>query len=119
MKAFSKLSSNHSHTEGVTISFRNGIFETDKPQEIAILKKYDGYYWNIQKEPPERTKIKLEGNDTTEKEKVVSTPQYEGETANKLETLSRGELYKLAKEKGFKGKYVGATKEGLIKFLEK
>jgi len=95
MRAKSRRSPFHSHTEGVRINFRNGIFETKKPQEINILKKYDGIYWNIISE------------NLIKKEKP------------KIDTkLKRNILFHMAKDKGYEGKYFDSTKGGLIKFLE-
>lgn len=112
MRAISKKGLNHSHTEGITINFRNGIFETEKPQEKAILEKYNGMYWDIVSFST--TKLEEIGKDTTQAVKASPGPDMGGLNAKK-----RHELYSLAKEKGFDKQFIGVTKEELIKFLEK
>ena len=53
-------------------------------------------------------------NDTTKEIKVAPASDMKG-----LEGKKRNELYKLAREKGYKEKYIDSSKEGLIEFLEK
>lgn len=127
MKVQSKLGASHSHTEGVTIDFVNGVFTTEKSQEISILKKYDGIYWKIQKEPPKRMEIKSDSKDTTKTKEVVPTLADETVTTDKPETLSRteleskkrNELYFRAREKGYQEKYAVSSKKKLIEFIKK
>ena len=123
MKAKSRRGASHSHTEGVTINFWNGFFETENQQEIHILEKYDGVYWNIISEEKVLPKPKVM---IPEEEKPVNIPKPwevvpdvpEIKPRVDLSGMSRAELWKLSKKRGYEGKYFDSTKEGLIKFLE-
>lgn len=111
MKARSRRGSFHSHTEGVTINFKNGLFETQKSQEMAILEKYDGIYWNIEKPVTEKVKVKPEMAKT-----IADVPEIK--PRENFSGKSRSELYKIAKEAGYMGKYIESSILKLREYLE-
>jgi len=111
MKALSNQN-NHSHYEnGKKIQFVNGVFVTEDTTEKKILEKYNGACWRILPEPKARPKNKTEKKETT-----PQVPEIKPEL--KLEGLSRQELYKMAKDKGYTGKYIESSVDELMEFLK-